>query len=441
MPGATGARLEVSAAGPTIQELIGTFNNPDGTERDDNGNDTGSVTLLDLPSAAGTTTLSADDLGLYSAMSHGLRVLAVDDDGEVVGSAGPVSTVALDGVRPRRGSMEFGYGIDPSSGRGLLTTHRYDGQNEFAGAQVFDLASLALTGKPLPETSGLAYQTVGSGVYGGPVGLVRELEFGAPGDVWAIPGLDESAVPWSGPRPNRYTVSVGGADPESARGAFVLRDGQGSEDLPFRLVTGRVQQEKFGRVQDVAEPLAGLPSNTRPVVMAYDATARVAGVAYSYDFFAPPPVELVDLDDRTAVLVDHPAIVEVLGLDVLGTAPGSGQLVFTSFDRSLVSVDLESGDVRTVVVPDGYGSYVATDDEHGLVLVAQANADMLGQDKNDLSVVRVFNADLELVATLQRFNMYNTPFSAAVPQLQVDPGTRTGWFVGPLQEQLAVFPY
>ena len=56
-------------------------------------------------------------------------------------------------------------------------------------------------------------------------------------------------------------------------------------------------------------------------------------------------------------------------------------------------------------------------------------------------MVRVYDADLQLMTTIQRFNLYNTPLYAATPQLQVDPGTRTGWFVGPLQEQLAVFPY
>lgn len=42
---------------------------------------------------------------------------------------------------------------------------------------------------------------------------------------------------------------------------------------------------------------------------------------------------------------------------------------------------------------------------------------------------------------MQRFNLDNTALNAAVRQLQVDPATRTGWFVGPLQEQVAVFPY
>ena len=141
------------------------------------------------------------------------------------------------------------------------------------------------------------------------------------------------------------------------------------------------------------------------------------------------------------MLAKHVAQLAPLGLDVLGTAAGTGELVFSSFDGSLIAVDLETGGVRKVVVPDGYGHYVAADDEHGLILMAQANSDPTGQDKNDLSVVRVYNADLELITTIQRFNLYNTPLSSAVPQLQVDPSTRTGWFVGPLQEQLAVFPY
>ena len=107
----------------------------------------------------------------------------------------------------------------------------------------------------------------------------------------------------------------------------------------------------------------------------------------------------------------------------------------------LTTSSLDGTDVHTVAMPDGVGSYVIADDEHGLILVAQANSDPCGCDKNDLSSVRVYDAELELLATVQRFNMYNTSMWSAYPQLQVDPATRTGWFFGPLQEQLAVFPY
>ena len=115
--------------------------------------------------------------------------------------------------------------------------------------------------------------------------------------------------------------------------------------------------------------------------------------------------------------------------------------MFTSFDGSLLAIDLAGGGVQSVAVPDGTGYFVAADDENGLILVAQPNSDRTGQDKNHLSSVRVFDADLGLVSTVQRFNLSNTPLSAAVRQLQVDPSTRTGWFVGPLQKQVAVIGY
>ncbi|MDQ3113729.1 MAG: hypothetical protein M3Q84_06495, partial [Actinomycetota bacterium] len=238
-----------------------------------------------------------------------------------------------------------------------------------------------------------------------------------------------------------YSVELAGSDVDSARGTFLLRDSRAGDGLPFRLTVGRVQTNTFGPVRDIADPLADLPATTYPAVMAYDATARVAGIGYVYDFFAPPPIQLVDLRAGTAELVDHTAQLAPVGLDLLGTAAGTGDLVFTSFDGSLQAVDLADGGVQSVAVPDGIGYFVAADDENGLVLVAQPNSDPTGQDKNHLSSVRVFDADLGLVSTVQRFNLYNTPLSAAVRQLQVDPSTRTGWFVGPLQQQVAVFPY
>jgi hypothetical protein len=256
-----------------------------------------------------------------------------------------------------------------------------------------------------------------------------------------VPGLGDTATAWQVPRPQRYSAELGGADLASRRSAFVLRDARIDDGLPFRLASANVGTQNFGRVRDISEPLAGLPVATEPFVMAYDASSRVAGIAYAYDFFAPPAVELVDTATGAGVLLQHGAFLYPAGLDILDTGGGTGLLVFTTMDGLLTASDLDGDDVRSVTVPDGTGSYIATDDRHGLILVAQANSDPAGLDKNDLSVVRVYNADLELIASIDRFNLYNTPLSTAFPQLQVDPSTRTGWFVGPLQQQLATFPY
>jgi hypothetical protein len=434
VPGATGAKLEVSAAGPTIIGFWSTFNNPDGTVRDDNGNDTGSVTLLDLPALSGAAAFSAADLGLFSTMTHGLRVLAVDADGAVVGSAGPVSSVTHDGVAPSGGgSVELGYGIDPARGRGLLTTYRVQDSTPYGSAQVFDLESKTVTHVPIPETGDTTLRTLGSGVFGR-TGLVQEVQ----GFQWAIPRLGKRVVDWAAPKPDRYTVTMAGSDLSSRRGAFLLTD-HADPTLPFRLVTGQVRAQRFGPVLDVGTVLGDLPETTTPLVMAYDETAGVAAVAYAYDFFAEPVVEVVDVRTGQAVLVDHDAFLYPAGLDVLSPPDGPDLVAFTTFDGKLTVAELDGTNARSI--PLTAPSYVNADDEHGLLLVAGVVSDLAGFDKNDLSTVQVFNTDLELLATIKRFNLDGSSLTIALPQLTVDPATRTGWFVGPHQEQIAVFAY
>src|SRR6267378_3807320 len=67
---ADGATLEVSAAGPGALNNWNPFNNPNGTLRDQNGIDTGSVASVPLPGVKGTATFSAKTLGLVPTMNH-----------------------------------------------------------------------------------------------------------------------------------------------------------------------------------------------------------------------------------------------------------------------------------------------------------------------------------------------------------------------------------
>jgi len=73
VPGATGAVVEFSAPGPTPFRDYNPFNNPNGSVRDANGHDAGSVSAVALKGTHGTVTLDGDALALDATPSHSTR--------------------------------------------------------------------------------------------------------------------------------------------------------------------------------------------------------------------------------------------------------------------------------------------------------------------------------------------------------------------------------
>ena len=100
-PRAAGAILEISAPAPTLDGSYNTFSNPNGTQRDDDGHDTGSVVYEKLPAAAGSRTFDALTLGLPTSLSYDVRILPTDRSGAVAGQASPTSELEVDdGLAP-----------------------------------------------------------------------------------------------------------------------------------------------------------------------------------------------------------------------------------------------------------------------------------------------------------------------------------------------------
>lgn len=111
VPGAVAAEVEVSAPAPTLRRSLNTFTNANGTRLDDDGVDTGSVAHEKLAGNHGSARLDALALGLGTSDLYGIRVLALDAGGHVVGQASPVSTLYVDDGLAPHGSTVLSFGI------------------------------------------------------------------------------------------------------------------------------------------------------------------------------------------------------------------------------------------------------------------------------------------------------------------------------------------
>lgn len=127
VPNANGAELEVSAPGPTLAHIINTFNNPNGSQPDNNGAETGSVKVIPLSGLSGTMTFTPDQLGLSNTMFHTVRVIALNG-GNGIGEGSDISSVIEDGQTNSIGGMldhhlsnfSGGFAINPNGSDAMM---------------------------------------------------------------------------------------------------------------------------------------------------------------------------------------------------------------------------------------------------------------------------------------------------------------------------------
>ena len=113
VPGAAGATFEISAPAPTVYNSLNTVTNANGTVRDHDGVDTGSVVYQQLPSSSGTVALDAAKLGLPGSLNYSIRVFPTDRNGKVIGQASATSMLTLnDGLAPD-GGLVASFAIQP----------------------------------------------------------------------------------------------------------------------------------------------------------------------------------------------------------------------------------------------------------------------------------------------------------------------------------------
>jgi len=455
VPRATGAELEVSAPGPTLFGNLNTFTNQNGSQRDDNGGDSGSVAMIPLPRVSGTATLDAGALGLSSSLHYTVRVLATRG-ATVVGQASPVSSLEYDDGLAPGGSTVTGFDINPS-GTSTVSTATVGPGNAPTSSALYPYSPQ--TGQYGPP---YASDPSGQNVYtplgdDGQAGHMLAEEVPRSGTVQHILTFDTTNGQLINDVPidssSGYILKAGRVD--AARHRLVMlgwRSSDGTDTLlPFDTTTGtmgtpvvvgnNVVTHAFYRYLDIDQ-------STGQVDLA------ATGIG-DQCFLHPSGYTTVNLDTGVSTPQTAPSrCIDGIASDQAGHAElVTGVLINSSFipQGSFESVSETDGSVGRSIGLGAEGAlFPAVDPVHGLLVVGFLAPSNYQTDNNATSGVGVYNLRTgRQVAYHPGFNFFTTFSGIANANgtilgsrgIQLDPSTRTGWTFSPDGNQIEQFRY
>ncbi len=450
VPGATGAMLEISAAGPTDYGSYSTFNNPDGTIRDNNGTDSKSLYFARLPGVRGSESLSASAVGLYAAMYHNVRVLPVTGDGSAAGEASDISTISMDGVVPSDGGYaNNGFGVDQSGSDGFLTSGQQTASGQIlSSVETFDQKTNAVTGTVVSANNTDLYSTVDdgtAGIFHGDVGLYQDeslssgalsyrtlnpVATGALGGAWTPPSAD---LPPAG-------ITLAPAENQATDTTAVLSGGLAG--VPPLLFTSDIRADTFGPAYSLSPELSSLGT---PFVtgLAQDTSTNTAilGAADFTNLSQPPTIITVNLSNGS-----------MSSFTGVGSGYAEGAAVDSQTDTAIVPTintgvgfyNLATG--AAVDANPGGAIYESptVDPTHSVFLVKEIDSpDYLASTPNNdaLSSIVVLGENGQVLERLERFNFFDVSLKIIGHFVQVNPATETGYTLGPDGQELAPFSY
>ena len=471
IPGAAGAIMEISAPGPTLYNTLATFNNPNGTHRDDNGTDSGSTVYRTLPVAAGRSTFDAVQLGLPTSLEYSVRVVPADHLGRPVGQASPTSFLELDdGLLPGQSMIQdFAIAGPGATVVSALTWIREPGSFVTGSALLnYDPATGAYGSTLASDPTGhTVYETYGSDA-ARHVTLVgrRGLEDSGLTIDQSVQTYDLNTgakTSDSQLEGGSGDVRAGAVDPTRHRGALLVwhyPDGAGSV-IPFDLSTNTLQSP-------IPDDTTGAPAWYNKIDI--DQASGNAVFAVGSDAQdcvrsrVPGRFASADLDNGTlgATGTTSPCVTGVAAADDgVSSYVSSSPLIplpVVAADANVIPVDDRSAQSgASLDIPSTANvMFPVVDPIHHLAVVASlmgGNACNTFRcnvaDNNPMSAVRVIDLTTgQVVKTIPDFNL----FGAVTPRIggdgysnhhgiQIDPTTRTGWTYGPNGRQLQQFQY
>lgn len=439
--GANGAIVEISAPAPTAFNNYNPFNNPNGSERDANGHDSGSTVFHAVSGARGTVTLSS--LGLDPTMNHVLRILATHD-GAVVGEASGVSTVSMDGVRPADGgSVAAGFGVNSHGNDGFLTSNQVTSTGDTLGSvQTFNQQSAAITATDASSSDNYSTLSGGCpGVFADDTGLYDDYDPGTQQDT--LRTLKGVATGSHGPAwtpPDSLGGALCAAQNQDTSDTAIL-GGQGGTNATLDVATSDIANDTFGTPIELAPGLD--PSAiTIPGGIGQD-TGTDTAVVPVIDGAAPnSPGRIVTADLHTGQVSSFPSVTDWFPSGIAVDSTTHTALVTSNDNYGVYDLHNQTATAKS----NGGSSYEhpTADPAHRLFVMQEVTSpDFFGSapNNNAMSSIDVVDEQGNLVQRLEKFNFYNIYLLDMGSFVQLNPSTRTGFTLGPAGAQLYPFSY
>lgn len=445
VPGATGAIAEFSAPGPTpFFFSYSTFDNPNGSERDANGRDTGSVAYVRLSGGArGTVTFDGAKLGLDPSMYHTVRVLATRGNGRVVGEASGVSALLMDGVvGADGGSPILGFGVNPSGKDGLLTSN----QNTAGGGLLSSVATFdQQTGatKTIASSTADQYTTMdatAAGIFANDVGLYGDYNLATQNQTYNVlsPAATGTASgSWTPPDSLGQLINI-------AQNTSTSQDALLNYNSGLQVTPTDIAKNTFGTPVDLSPAESGMQAPSPGGFAENPATGQaVVGVFDSAKDQNTTPADLITVDMATGKTQTFPgATFGFVG--GIGVNPETNKVAEGSFFPGFGIVDLATHQT-TLAQPGGqiYRWPTAIPGTSDFMVAEVASPDMAGTSPNNnaLSSIIITDSNGNVLHRYEDFNFYNTYLPDMGSLVQASSATSTGWVLGPLGGQLHPFSY
>ena len=447
VPRATGAVLEISDSGPNVYFNYNAFNNPNGTLRDNNGQDGSSVYYVQLPGLRGTTTLNPLSVGVSAAMQQQVRVLATSG-GAVVGEASDVSTIAMDGIVPvDAGEINNGsFAINVANGDGFLTSTLIEHQLPFPSPNFSPIEMFSAI-ETFEQGTDTVTQVVGDdnnngstffaiGGFAGDVGVVDNWKRSNMSDNWGLLNPIARGVYGSWTLPAGQGILYSAINHENSQGAFFGYNaafggfaafgddfGTGSMTSPINMST--VLQNQF--------PM-GFAENVR--------TQQAVVLASSSNFFCGQPTLVkVDLSSGTLATIQGSGLASPLfGGGFAVDSATNKAAIYTACDQSVNILDLATGAGISAPIP-GLAQYMDADEAHQIFLVDDILFDSPHKNNNAKGALLAIDETGRLLSVNRSVNLFRIILSTQQNDLQVNPNTRTAYTIGPLGQQLQPIQY
>lgn len=485
IPRATGALLEFSAPGPNNSGSFEPFNNLNGTQRDRNGRDSGSVYAIRV-GVSGTLSLTTQNADLLPTFNHVVRVIPMSGSA-AVGEASDVSTVQVDGVVPSDGgNVNSGYAIDPQGDDGYLTSSTGFGSS--CSLEIFSQQHNAITSS-IPDqvttSAGVCGNATpafgGAPIYAQKRGLYMPLfEIGVPNLQYNVVDVTTGALsPWTPPNPvqNQNPPILQADNDQTHDGVFLagtngdVASGALSSTLLF---TSHVAANTFGPAYDVLPALppchtprcydyGGLAVNTKT-----NAAILAAGMfGVNFPRLFGPPGTLTQIVKVNLATGAHSSFYLPTGSDTAAPHPqgvavdSQTNKAFTVLDDGRAAfIDLATRSAKIVSLPGAAGkppnvlgrqqfldrnffagSCSVVDQKNHLFLTVQPFSSDFFTNNNALNDLLVYNESGNLVSRREILNILAALFWPSAKCLVLKPQTRSGYIFSKYGSQLEPFSY